>query len=73
MDLGSVTIKSGQKATSPTFDSSPAMERPEKASGWEEVKKAEDRDALFADVSSDSPITEIESLCMACGEQVRSL
>ena len=48
------------------------MERPVKSSGWENVKTSEDQ-ALFADVSAESPVTEIESLCMACHEQVRAV
>lgn len=48
------------------------MERPVKSSGWENVKTSEDQ-ALFADVSAESPVMEIESLCMACHEQVRAI
>ncbi len=43
--------------------------RTQKESGWENVKAADDQ-ALFADVNADSPVTELESLCMQCEKQV---
>ncbi len=44
------------------------MEKPE--AQYQEVVKGKDDDALFPDINSENPVTELESLCMNCEEQV---